>query len=209
VSGEQDSYERNLEMKVSIGAGINFNYGLQGGNGGMTINGNSSIVGNVYANGTINAISASITGTAIAADASSLTADEVNDTPTPPPTSTNFRNAAATQDFAQSFQVSSTNLVNKIQFYMKKTGAPSNATVRLTLDNAGSPASSALTTQTLSAGLVTTSYGWVEVVFATPISLIPGTTYWKRILHYWNKHLVRVRSRKNRKNWWDMECNGN
>ncbi len=181
VSGDQDSYERNLEMKVSTGAGINFNYGLQGGNGGMTINGGSSIIGNVYANGTVNAISATITGTAVAADSASLTADEVNDTPTTPPTSTNFRNSAATQDFAQSFQVSSTNPINKVQFYMKKTGAPANATVRITTDNAGSPASTALTTQALSSGLVTTSYGWVEVVFATPISLIPGTTYWVMI----------------------------
>lgn len=178
ITSEQKDYVRNMQMSVTAGAGISFNYGLQGGNGGVTMGGGSSIIGNIYANGTINAISASITGTAIAANSSSLTADEVNETPTTPPTTTNFRTAAATQDFAQSFQVSDTNPISKVQFYLKKTGSPANATVIITANNGGSPASTAIASVTLSSGLVTTNFGWIEVVFPTPPSLIPGTTYW-------------------------------
>lgn len=178
VSGDTKGYERDMQMSITNGAGINFNYGLQAGNGGMTINGGSTVNGNIYANGTVSAISATVTGTVVAADSASLTADEVNDTPATPATSTSFRIAAATQDFAQSFQISSTDPINKVQFNMKKVGAPSNATVIIAADNGGSPASTAITSATLNSGLVTTSFGWVETVFGTNVSLIPGETYW-------------------------------
>jgi fibronectin-binding autotransporter adhesin len=178
ISGDTKDYERNMAMSISTGAGINFNYGLQAGNGGMRIDGGSAIIGNVYSNGTVHAVSATITGTAVAADSASLTADQANETPIPPTTSLNFRNAAATQDFAQSFQVTDSNLINKVQFYMKKTGNPSNATVMIAADNNGSPASTNLVSTNLNSGLVTANYGWIEAVFATNISLIPGETYW-------------------------------
>ncbi len=178
ITGTKDGYDRSMQMAISTGSGIDFNYGLQAGTDGMSINGGSTINGNIYSNSSINAISATITGSAVAADSAALTADQTNETPLPPPTSTTFRNAAATQDFAQSFRVTSDAPINKVQFYMRKTGAPANATVIIAANNAGSPNNTAITSATLNASLVTTSYGWIEVVFPTSISLIPGTTYW-------------------------------
>lgn len=70
VNADTNDYQRNIKMDIGIGAGIDFNYGLQAGNGGMIINGESAIDGNVYSNSNINAISAVITGSAIAADTS-------------------------------------------------------------------------------------------------------------------------------------------
>ena len=178
ISGDTKGYERDMQMNITNGAGINFNYGLQAGNGGMTIGGGSSVIGNIYANGTVSAINANVTGTVVAADSASLTADEVNDTPATPATSTNFRTSATTQDFAQSFKISTTDPINKVQFNLKKVGLPTNATVIITADNNGSPASTAITSATLNTGLVSTSFGWVETVFGTNVSLIPGETYW-------------------------------
>ncbi len=177
-SGNASSRIRSMQAQFLMGGGVGFNYGLQGGNGGVDLSGGSSIIGNIYANGSIHAISASITGTAVAADSAPLAADQTNDSPATPPTSDNFRNATASQDFAQSFQVSDENPVYKVQFYMKKTGSPANATVIIAADSGGSPASTALASVTMSASLVTTSFGWVEIVFPTPLSLISGTTYW-------------------------------
>jgi hypothetical protein len=171
---------RKMEGDLIQANGIAFNYGLQAGNGGMTLGGGSTINGNVYANGSIDAVSATITGSAVAADSAALTADQTNDSPTTPTGSITFRNVSTAQDFSQSFQVSTTSLINKFQFYIKKVGTPADATVRLVADSSGSPSTTVIPigSVSLSAGLVTTSYGWVDVVLPTQVSLVPGTTYW-------------------------------
>lgn len=178
--GDISSYERKITVSLTTAAGIAFNYGLQAGDGGVTMDGGSMLVGNVYSNGDINAISATVTGSAVAANSAAVAADQANDTPLPPTSSINFRNVAASQDFAQSFQLSSATPLNKIQLYIRKVGSPANATVRVVADNNGSPSTTAINvgTATLTAGLVSTSYGWVEVVFPVNPSLVPDTTYW-------------------------------
>ncbi len=169
---------RKMQAQVVQGAGIAFNYGLQAGNGGVTMDGGSSIDGNIYSNGSINAINATITGSAVAADSSALTSAQANDTPTTPSSSIVFRNSATTVDFAQSFELSSDALVTKVQFYIKKLGAPTDATVRIVADNNGSPSTTVLGSGTLSAGLITATYGWVDIVLTSPVALIADTPYW-------------------------------
>jgi fibronectin-binding autotransporter adhesin len=180
AQGDVDNVQRKITAVLATGEGIAFNYGLQAGNGGMTIGGNSTIDGNIYSNGTVSAISATVTGSVIAADSAALTADQTNDSPATPVNSINFRNASASQDFAQSFQLSTGSPINKVQFYIKKVGSPADATVRLVADNGGSPSTSTISigTVSLSSALVTTNYGWIEVVFPTTVSLVPGETYW-------------------------------
>lgn len=175
-----NNHIRKTQIDITQGDGIAFNYGLQAGNGGVVMGGGASINGNIYSNGDIDAISATITGSATAADSAALTANQTNDTPTTPASSINFRNAAASQDFAQSFQVSTSSPVNKIQFYIKKTGSPSNATIRIVSDNAGSPStvSQPIGTVSLLSSQVGTNYAWVEVVMQNPVALIEDTTYW-------------------------------
>src|SRR6185436_1775752 len=81
-----------------------------------------------------------------------------------------FGNASATEDLAQSFKISSSTALNNIQFYIKKVSTPSNATIRIVADNAGTPSTEVLMTGTLSASVVTTSFGWVTVTMpATPV----------------------------------------
>lgn len=179
-TGTRNSIQRKITTRLTAAPGVAFNYGLQAGNGGVLMDGGSTIIGNIYSNGNIDAVSATITGSAIAADSIALAADQTNESPLPPTSSLNFRNASGSQDFAQSFQVSSTEPLKKVQFYIKKTGSPSDATVRLVANNNGSPSTTTIPigTVSLSSGLVTTSYGWAEVVFSSYPSLIPGTTYW-------------------------------
>jgi len=179
--GSSNSDQRKNTLMLSTGAGIAFNYGIQSGDGGVTMNGGAKITGNLYSNGNVNATTGVvITGSVVAADSAALVADQSNETPTTPTNSISFRNVAASQDFAQSFQISVNAPINKIQFYIKKVGTPSDATIRLIADNNGSPSTTAIPvgTVTLSSGQVTTDYGWVSAVFASYPALIPGTTYW-------------------------------
>jgi len=173
-----DSHDRNRTISVELiqGEGVSFPYGMQSGQGGITMANNSQVNGSVYSNGPITG-SGTITGSATSANSAALYADQQNGSGTPP-NGIVFGNANSTQDFAQSFQVSQTEVLNKIQVYIKKTSTPSNVTLRITADNNGNPSSTSLATGTLSASLVSTNYGWVDVTPSSAIQLAVGTTYW-------------------------------
>ena len=176
--GDVSNRERTNELVITAGTGVAFNYGVQVGQGGIDMTGSAGINGNVYANGPITGSSSSfITGTAISGNAPALSADQSNGSGTPTYNLT-FGNASATQDIAQSFQVSSNTPVSKFSFYIKKVGSPSNETVRILTDSSGSPSTTNIATGTLVASTVTTSYGWVDAVLSTNPTLSPGTTYW-------------------------------
>jgi hypothetical protein len=182
AEGNAGVFSRVSKTVFSQDQGVSINYGLQVGNGGVTMSGSSQIVGNVYANGNISASgSCSITGSAVAAVASSQTADQTNMGNDTPAIDTTFGTSNSDQDIAQSFMVSTSTSVAQVSFYIKKVGTPANATVKLLNNSSGKPGTTVLAQGTLSAGSVTTSYGWVNVAFATNPSLTPGTTYWVAI----------------------------
>jgi len=174
--GDVDSRQRKNEIILDTGVGIAFSYGVQSGTGGFTMANGSSVNGSVYSNGNITG-SGSITGTALSANSSALTADQTNGSGTPAYDVT-FGNANATQDFAQSFTVSTTSVVNKVELYLKKVSTPGNLTVRIVTNSGGSPSTTTLASGPLSSSLVSTTYGWVSVPFSTNPELTAGTTYW-------------------------------
>jgi len=177
--GNITNYIRKIQAQAVTGTGIAFNYGVQVGQGGFVLSNNAGVIGNVYSNSSITGSNGSyIRGTAIAANSSALSTDQSNDTPTSPSNSINFRNTSGTQDFAQSFIVSTSSPVNKVDLYLKKVGSPASATVYIRNDNAGKPGSTSITTGTLNSSLVTTNYGWITTTFNSNPILVPGTTYW-------------------------------
>lgn len=175
--GDVGTFGRSSDLKITTGTGVSFNYGMQAGEGGIVLSGSSGINGNVYTNGNITGSgSPFITGTVTAANSAALTADQTNGSGTPSYNVT-FGNTNSTQDMAQSFQVSTSGAINKFAFYIKKNGAPSNATVKIVNDSSGSPGTTVYTSGTLNASLVTTSYGWIDVTMTNSL-LVLGTTYW-------------------------------
>jgi len=174
--GDVSNYQRTINLLLSAGVGVSFSYGVQSGKGGFTMGSNSEVQGSVYSNGTITG-SGTITGTAVSANSAALNADQSNGSGTPSYDIT-FGNANGTQDFAQSFQVSTTEIVNKVDLYIKKVSTPSNLTVRIVSNSGGSPSSFTLASGSLSSSLVSTNYGWVSVPFSSTSELIAGTTYW-------------------------------
>lgn len=179
AEGNRHNNIRRIQTKLTTGVGVAFNYGLQVGAGGVSMSGSSGVNGSVYSNGSIlGSGSTYITGTAIAASGAVSSSDQSNVSPLPPPNSIIFGNASATQDVAQSFVVSATDVVNKVKFYIKKIGNPSNATVRIVTNQSGSPSTNTISTGSLSASLVTTAFGLVDVTFTNNVQLTTGTTYW-------------------------------
>ncbi len=182
VDSDVDGYERNYEMVLSTGEGVSFNYGLQVGQGGFEMTNNAIVYGNVYANGDIVGYnSATISGTAVAANVSDPVVDTSNNGGTiDPPYSMNFggNSAATPQDISQSFTVSTTTPVSSVRVLLKKTGAPSNITLRIKNDTSGSPGSTTLGSGTISASTVTSTFGYLTIPLSATVALTPGTTYW-------------------------------
>ncbi len=193
ASSDRDGVVRKMQSVVTLGEGVAFNYGIQVGQGGFELGGNSRINGNVYSNGNIHAVSGvTITGSAIAGNGIVSVIDVVNDTPLLPTDNITFRNTASSQDFAQSFQVTQALPITKISFYIRRVGNVSDATVRIVNDSAGSPGTANILSSngTLSDSLVSTNYGWVDVVLPSNPVLTPGTTYWL-VIDNSNQHASR------------------
>jgi len=175
-TGDFKEAVRKVEADIIMGEGIAFHYGVQVGFGGLTMGNNSVVNGSVYSNGNITG-SGSITGSAFSANSSATFSDQENGSGVPPYDIT-FGNANGTQDFAQSFRVSSTEPVNKVDLYLKKVSTPGNLTVRIVSNSGSSPGATTLASGSLSASLVSTTYGWVSVPLSTNPELTAGTDYW-------------------------------
>lgn len=153
-----------------------FFYGVQVGEGGLNMDNNATIEGNVYSNGSITSgPGASINGSVIVAGGTELVPDQSQTVQTEEHDVGRTKEEA---DAAQSFKAGETNVMNKISVYIKKVGSPSNATVRIVTDNAGFPSDVALASGTLDSGLVAGFFDWIDVTFNTTPPLILGTTYW-------------------------------
>lgn len=174
--GDVSLRQRKSELVLNTGTGVSFSYGVQTGTGGFTMANGSSVQGSVYSNGDITG-SGSITGTALAANSPALFSEQSNGTGVPL-YNVIFGNANSTQDFAQSFQVSTTGEVNKVDLYLKKVSTPGNLTVRIVSNSSGSPSATTLASGVLSSSLVSTNYGWVSVPFSSNPELTAGSTYW-------------------------------
>lgn len=174
--GDVNSHQRKNEIVLNTGTGVSFSYGVQVGTGGFIMDNNSVVNGSVYSNGNITG-SGSITGAAFSADAPALVADQTNGSGIPA-YDISFGNTTNTQDFAQSFQTSTTNVVNKVDLYLKKVSTPSNLIVKIVADASGKPGTTTLASGSLSASLISTNYGWVSVPFSSNPELTAGVPYW-------------------------------
>lgn len=83
---------------------------------------------------------------------------------------------------AQSFQISSTNTVDRVTLWLRKVGSPAGTlTLRVETNNAGSPSGTladAAATVTVAESSLTTSYSAITFNFATDFELTGSTTYW-------------------------------
>lgn len=153
---------------------VSFQFGVQAGYGGISMDNNSQINGNVFANAPVTG-SGVITGDASVAAGSAAAPDQNFSV-----WNTNFLfgNTNARKDVAQSFVPSATNIITKVKVYLKKNGNPGNLTVHILTDDAGKPSKTVLATGSIAASTVTTNYAFIEGAFSTNPTLIGGQKYW-------------------------------
>lgn len=174
---------RKIEVQVSKGVGVSFVYGLQVGGGGIEMGNGSTLNGSIYSNYNISGGNDSvINGDVFVAGGTDAVADQQQDC-----IGANCQDyifgknegGQARQDVAQSFQPAQNGVLNKISLRLKKVGLPANPTIKIMTDSSGKPnKNGVLVTTTLSADLVTTQYGFIEVAFASSPNLSEDHTYW-------------------------------
>lgn len=184
ATGDSSGYFRKSFTKAARAINGNFAYGAQVGEGGITMSNNSTINGtgltggDVYSGGQVlGAPGVTISGDIII---SSGISQDTNASTTACVTDEIVGRTSPNIDYAQSFvyQGGAPDSLQKVSLYLKRNGNPAAANVRIAADVSGSPATTSLATQSLTYSLVATSYGWIDVVFTTPATLTPGTTYW-------------------------------
>ena len=178
--------KRTIKITSSRGIGAAFVYGVQIGEGGLTMKGGNSVRGSIYSNGDIIVTGGGseneVIGDVWVAGAAAATADQQTDCDGSNCTDYIFGRSVSGEsrlDIAQSFRPSITKEMSKVSIKLKKIGSPPDLTVRILGDNSGKPNKNDVkATGTLYSSLVTTSYGWIDVTFdLTPI-LSANTTYW-------------------------------
>lgn len=189
--------KRTIKITASRGVGASFVYGIQVGEGGLQLGNNNEIQGSIYSNGSITAgNNNTITGDAWVAGGPQGSPDQENDCDATNCTDFIFGKSIDGEtrlDVAQSFKPSVTNVLNRISLKVKKFGNPQNVTVRIMADRNGSPdKNNVITSGTLYSTLVTSSYAFIDVAFASTPTLTQDTTYWIMIdtssdsTNYWS-----------------------
>ncbi len=177
LTGSGGATTKQIRAKLgTTTTNVAFFYGVQVGEGGIEMDNNAEIVGNVQSNGSIiSENNGRVRGTVIVSGGTALGPDQQQAVQ-----SSDFTvgQTTAATDAAQSFRAGDTNFLNRVSLYIKKVGSPSNATVRIVADNAGNPHDDEIARGTLNASLVTGSYGWIDVTLNTNPPLQQNTTYW-------------------------------
>ncbi len=167
---------RKQYLKTTKTGGIlSLNYAVQAGDTGATLSAGSSVFGNVFASGVIAGANTPVMGSVTIASPFS---PDVNVESTGCVVDEMPGQLNPKIDYAQSFVPTSTEAFAKVSLYIKKVGAPATQSVKIVSDSVGSPSATALATTVLNAASAGTSYGWVDITFATPPTLATGTRYW-------------------------------
>lgn len=180
AEGQDNNRFRKLQIKLNTGEqGAAFYYGVQVGEGGLTMDNNSRVQGSIYSNGSIRGSQgATITGDAWVANKALLPNQQSvsNDTDFA------FGQASPIIDPAQSFISSLSGNLIKISLLLKKVNSPTGKTVRVITDNGGQPSKNLAGSGSygsLSASQVSeATYSWVDVTLNSPTPLSAGTKYW-------------------------------
>lgn len=177
-----NNHYRKLQMSVSSSlTDIELGYAAQIGTGGITLGNNAEVRGegggdtDVYANGpVIGAANAIVRGNVTVSSSQfqdSNASSSACDTDVRAGKNPN-------NDVAQSFMPTDTETLARVSLYLKRNGQPNNKTVRIVADNAGVPDTTTLASATLNKNMGGTTYGWVDITFASPTIVTSGQKYW-------------------------------
>lgn len=166
---------RVIKANVAINSSaVSFRYGVQVGQGGVSMSNNSTITGNMFSDGDI-AGSGTITGDATVALGVDTIADQQS---TAQNSDQKIADTASRTAVAESFTPSASASLARISLNLKKTGSPGDLTLKIVSDNAGKPSNTVLASGTITASSVTSSYGFADAALDSTPALVSGTKYW-------------------------------
>ncbi|MBI4128548.1 MAG: hypothetical protein HY460_00730 [Parcubacteria group bacterium] len=193
MRGDVHGRARRIEIRAKKSTQlVQFFYGVQVGDGGLSMGNNAVINGNIFSNGNILGSNGAII------QGSAVVAGGITENPSDAWTTENanqfFATASVDRDIAQSFTASASGNLTKVSVFLGKVGSPStNLTLRITDDTNGEPASSSLASATLAVSSVGATPSWIDISFPTPPNLTAGVRYWILLdatsssgANYWN-----------------------
>ena len=193
ASGDFSGAQRILKASLLTGTdSASFFYGVQVGDGGLEMENNSIVNGNVYSNGSIEGENgAHITGDVVVAGGITILPSVEWATHN---TDQFFATASSNRDIAQSFTAASEGNLAKVSVYLGKVGAPSgNITLKIANDNSGKPSTGNIASATIPNSSVGATPSWIDVSFSSSPNLTNGNKYWivldygsNSATNYWN-----------------------
>ncbi|OGG48402.1 hypothetical protein A3G63_02500 [Candidatus Kaiserbacteria bacterium RIFCSPLOWO2_12_FULL_52_8] len=164
-----------VKATVSINSSVvSFRYGVQVGQGGVSMSNGSRIEGNLFSNGSVTG-SGTISGDVTVA----VSTDPIaNQQWTVQNTGFKIGDIAAHADVAQSFKPSVSASLAGISLQLKKTGSPGDITIKIVNDIGSKPGSTVLASGVIPASLITSAYGFADVTLDASPTVTSGTTYW-------------------------------
>ncbi|MFA7286529.1 MAG: choice-of-anchor R domain-containing protein [Patescibacteria group bacterium] len=178
AAGDNNDRARTVEASLTANsAGASFSYGIQVGDGGLTMRDNSVVYGNVYSNGSVVGTNhATITGDVIVATGTPSTADAEY---TFANADHSLSTASATRAAAQSFRPATSGLLTQVAVNIAKVGTPTdNLRLRIATDNSNKPSGTVLALVQVPAAVVGTTASWITLGIDDPPTLTAGTRYW-------------------------------
>ncbi|HSE35371.1 MAG TPA: choice-of-anchor R domain-containing protein [Candidatus Paceibacterota bacterium] len=179
--GDASGRIRKVYMRATNtgGGSINLNYAVQVGEGGVEVENNASVTGNIHSGGPLNGESNTVVNGNVTIS-SGITEGYASSTVCTGGGSGDVEMGRTNPyiDHAQQFIPTTSDTLAKVSLYIKRTSNPSSPTIRIVTDNAGSPSTTQVGSQAFNYSLADTNYGWVDVVFDTPPALTAGTPYW-------------------------------
>lgn len=182
TSRAQDSTGKVRELEIvantSAFAG-GFIGALHAGSGGVYINNNATVIGDLYSNGDISGGANGI----VQGNLTALASAQLNQYNQTDNDEFIFGQSSAFSDAAQSFTPSTSGQLNQVRVKLRKIGEPnlSNTWWRVTADNGGKPATSYLATgnfASTSVGSVGNTLDWVIINIPSPVNVNAGVKYW-------------------------------
>lgn len=179
---------KQIQVTLIQAASLNpsFQFGVQTGEGGISMDNNASVIGNVYTNGSITGGNgSSVTGDAVLA-VSAPSTDATSDPIFSPLLTKNIGDAANTIYVAQQFVSGVNDSIYSLDLKLAKHGVtPPAVTAYIYTDNSGTPGSNISGSgQVLNSSLFPYDSpagwesGWTNQIFTPSTILLQGTTYW-------------------------------
>lgn len=166
---------KTIQVTVSINSSVvSFRYGIQAGDGGVSMSNGASIIGNLFSNGNVTG-SGTITGDATVAVGTDPTANQQWSVQN---ASFNLGDTTAHASVAQAFKPSVTASLSGVKLFLKKLGSPGDISIKIVTDNAGKPSTTVLASGTIPSSLVTTAYSFIDATLTSTPSLTTNQTYW-------------------------------